>query len=50
VGLVSQEKELNLIGTSSRQHAIMMAPTHWHVSGETVGEDSFLKPEDRILQ
>ena len=33
--------------TRSRQHAIMMAPTHWHVVGV---EGSFLKPEDQMLQ
>lgn len=45
MGLVSQER------TRSRQHAMMMAPTHWDVSGATVGpveEGSFLKPRIRF--
>jgi hypothetical protein len=45
-GLVSQENDLDEDADRRLQHAIMMAPTNWHVSGKaSLEEGSFLKPE-----
>lgn len=50
-GLLSQDDDLNEDTDRRLQHAIMMAPTNWHVSGKaSLEEGSFLKPEDQILQ